>query len=398
MRAASTEGPGGPADVLRLSTVPAVFGSACAEQVGRHAAAALFHRVLLVSDPGVVAAGHAGRVAEALRAEDLHVAIYDRVRENPTTEHVADGLAAAQAERCDALVAVGGGSAMDCAKGVNLLLTNGGRISDYRGDPSADTLRHRKPLLPLICVPTTAGTGSEAQSFALISDAANGMKMACGDRRPPGVGLRPILAVLDPELTRSVPHAVCSAAGIDAVAHAVETSASRTRCAESRRLSRAAWERLEPALPCVMRDAGNDDARADMLLGAHLAGAAIERSMLGAAHACANPLTAHFGVTHGVAVGILLPHVVRFNAANPIAEDAGAPHPYADLDADADRLAQRLEALLDAARLPRRLRDAGVPAEALPRLAVEAAAQWTAGFNPRSVGPDELLTVLQKAS
>ncbi|MBW7904564.1 MAG: iron-containing alcohol dehydrogenase [Phycisphaerae bacterium] len=382
---------------MPLSTVPAVFGAACAEQAGRHAAAARFRRVLLVSDPGVVAAGHAGRVAEALRAEGLHVAIFDRVRENPTTAHVADGLAAAQAERCDALVAVGGGSAMDCAKGVNLLLANGGQISDYRGDPSADTLQHRKPLLPLICVPTTAGTGSEAQSFALISDAVTSVKMACGDRRPPGVGLRPVLAVLDPDLTRSVPPAVRSAAGIDAVAHAVETSASRARCAESRRLSRAAWERLEPALPRVMRDAGDDDARADMLLGAHLAGAAIERSMLGAAHACANPLTAHFGVTHGVAVGILLPHVVRFNAAGPPADECDAAHPYADLDADADRLAHRLEALLDAARLPRRLRDAGVPAEALPRLAAEAAAQWTAGFNPRSAGPAELLTVLQKA-
>ncbi|NUQ46640.1 MAG: iron-containing alcohol dehydrogenase, partial [Phycisphaerae bacterium] len=127
------------------------------------------------------------------------------------------------------------------------------------------------------------------------------------------------------------------------------------------------------------------------LIGAHLAGAAIERSMLGAAHACANPLTARFGVVHGVAVGLMLPHVVRFNGD-------GDANPYADLWRDAGELAARLDAMLVAARLPRRLSEIGVPPAALPELAMQAARQWTAQFNPRPVREAECLAIYRAAA
>jgi alcohol dehydrogenase len=214
------------------------------------------------------------------------------------------------------------------------------------------------------------------------------------------------VAILDPQLTRTQPRGVAAAAGIDAVAHALETAGCKARTSGSRRLSVAAWQRLSRAFPRALCDPADDAARADMLLGAHLAGAAIECSMLGAAHACANPLTARFGTTHGVAVGVMLPHVVRFNAggrAAPVAERrADSPpethaHPYADLADSAESLAVIVENLLEAAGLPRRLRALGVAESDLEGLAHGAAQQWTAAFNPRPVGAEELRQVYRAA-
>jgi alcohol dehydrogenase len=258
--------------------------------------------------------------------------------------------------------------------------TNGGGMADYRGVNTAS-----KPMLPMIGVPTTAGTGSEAQSFALISDAVTHQKMACGD-----VKAACRVAILDSDLTLTQPPDVAAAAAMDAVAHTVETVATTKRNEVSLTFSMEAWARLNGTFERAMSDPRDDAARADMLLGAHLAGAAIERSMLGAAHSCANPLTARLGIRHGVAVGVMLPHVVRFNARE-------GDNPYRELEADADRLAERLEAMLDAARLPRRLRDLQVPEDLLPDLAREAAEQWTAAFNPRPVGRAELLTIYRSA-
>jgi alcohol dehydrogenase len=312
--------------------------------------------------------------------------LFDGVAENPTTDHVADGLAIARNQPIDIIMALGGGSAMDCAKGINLLHTNGGGIADYWGIDKAV-----RPLLPMVAAPTTAGTGSEAQSFALISDVRTHRKMACGDRRPPSAGgLRPRVAILDPELTATAPRRVAAAAGIDAIAHAVETAASRVRTNLSRSFSTDAWRLLAAAFETSMLDPLCDWARAHMLLGAHVSGAAIEQSMLGAAHACANPLTARFGITHGAVVGLMLPHVVRFNAAH-------GPNPYADLMPDAEALANRLTSFLEQAQLPLRLRDHGIPESSFSELAALAVQEWTAGFNPRPIVEDDMLRLYQEA-
>src|SRR5262249_32823806 len=171
---------------------------------------------------------------------------------------------------------------LDCAKGINFLLTNGGRIEDYRGYGKAAT-----PLLPMIGIPTTAGTGSEAQSYAVISDEATHMKMACG---APSGAVRS--AILDPELTLTAPRRVTAMAGYDAIAHAVETSVTLRRNPLSDALSHQAWHLLDGAFEQALAAPEDLEARSAMLAGAHLAGMAIEQSMLGAAHACSNPLTA----------------------------------------------------------------------------------------------------------
>jgi len=361
------------------SRVRVAFGAGNLQHLGDIAKAEGGQRVLLVSDPGIVAAGHVERGVRSLYRAGVVVRVFDSVEENPTTVHVDRGLRAAGDFKPDMIVGLGGGSSMDCAKGINFRFTNGGQMQDYWGINKAHT-----PMLPMIAIPTTAGTGSEAQSFALITDPQTHQKMACGDHRA-----LPRVAILDPELTATQPPRVAAATGIDAVAHAVETSATTKRTEVSRRFSRAAWQLLERSHERAMRDPSDQQAREDMLLGAHLSGAAIENSMLGAAHALANALTATFGTVHGVAVGLMLPHVVRFNSASD--------QPYADFGLKPETLCDRLDAMLEAGQLPRRLSELNVPPSKLDDLAAIAAKQWTATFNPRPVDEASLRTIFEAA-
>src|SRR5439155_9050369 len=264
-------------------------------------------RVLLVTDPGLEHAGHPQRAEASVRAAGLDVFTFDGVKENPTEREVEAGVVFAKTYGIDSIVAVGGGSSMDCAKGINLLFTNGGRMADYAGFGKA-----AKPMLPSVGVPTTAGTGSEAQCYALITDEKTHLKMACGDKK---AAFR--ASILDPEVTVSQPKAVTAVTGIDAIAHAVESFVCTKRNPLSQMYARAAFGHLEPNFERVIHYPDDVAARAAMLLGAHLAGMAIESAMLGVCHSCANPLTAHYGIAHGIAVGVTLPHAVRFHAADP---------------------------------------------------------------------------------
>lgn len=372
-----------------------VFGEGCLEQLGELARELGGKRILLVTDPGIVAAGHAERAAEHLRAAGLTVAVFDRAIENPTTACVDECLSVARREQINLFVAVGGGSSMDTAKGCNFLLTNGGRMQDYWGVAKAS-----KPLLPLIAVPTTAGTGSECQSFALIADDKTHQKMACGD---PKAAAR--VAVLDPTLTLSQPKRVTACTGIDAIAHVVETAVTRKRNALSLMYAHEGFKLTIPNLPRVFRNPQDLEARGRMQLGAAFAGLAIENSMLGAAHAAANPLTAHFGIVHGQAVGMMLPHVVRFNGADPealkaYAELASAPEIACvsdGLEEALNALIAHLNALLDFSEMPASLADCGVTTSMIPTLADEAAKQWTATFNPREINKDDFVRLFEAA-
>lgn len=289
----------------------------------------------------------------------------------------------------DSIIGLGGGSSMDTAKGVNFLLTNGGRVQDYWGYGKA-----AKPMLPMIAVPTTAGTGSEAQCYALISDADTHVKMACGD---PKAAFR--VAILDPVLTLTAPAVVTASAGFDAISHAVETYVTAKRNPLSEMFSREAWRLLEGNYERVIASPGDVEARGAMLLGAYYSGVAIESSMLGATHACANPLTAHYGAEHGVAIALLLPHVVRWNGELVGGLYSGLLRAgnRAETGDHTAQLAARLEELIDAGGLARGLSSIGVPRADLPMLADEAALQWTGKFNPRPFGAAEALEVYQCA-
>ena len=341
-----------------------LFGESRFGELGALARSLRFQRTLVVSDPGLRAAGYAAQALAMLSEAGIEAWTFDAFSPNPDTEMVEAGRVAAASHAIDSLVALGGGSSLDCAKGINFVLTNGGNMRDYWGFGKAS-----QPMLPMIAVPTTAGTGSEAQSYALISDSVSHVKMACGDPKAAFLA-----AILDPLLTRSQPREVTATAGYDAISHAVETYVTTKRSAASVVFAREAWRLLSVNFERVLCDPADLAARGAMLLGAHYAGIAIENSMLGATHACANPLTAHYGTTHGVAIAVLLPHVVRWNwsAAGDLYREFAGP----DLP---DLLAQ----MVTTAGLPARLRDLNVPAEALPTLAADAAAQWTGKFNPR---------------
>jgi alcohol dehydrogenase len=216
--------------------------------------------------------------------------------------------------------------------------------------------------------------------------------MACGD---PKAAFR--IAILDPELTLSQPKMVAAVTGIDAIAHALESFVCLRRNPWSNTLAKEAWRLLSGAFPIIFTDPENIEARWSMLWGAHLAGMAIENSMLGAAHASGNPFTAHYGITHGVAVSLMLPHVIRYNSE--IAEDyyqelAG---PLAEKGKGAEFLASEVDRLAKIAGLPRRLRDVGISQSIFPILAEEAMQQWTGTFNPRPLTEDALIGLYESA-
>lgn len=346
-------------------------------------------RALIVTDPGVAEAGHLTQAIDSLADSSITAQAFDGVSTNPTAALV-DGAARRLASfRPELIVGLGGGSAMDCAKGLNIVLTNGGSISDYWGYG-----RSRKPMLPSIGVPTTGGTGSEAQSFALISDDETGRKMACGD---PRARFRSV--VLDPDLLASVPSRVAALAWIDAISHAVESLVSTRSNPISKTWSSRAWQLLHSELEAIVGGHPDSVSAGNTLLGAHLAGAAIEQSMLGATHACANPLTAVHGCVHGEAIAVLLPHVVRFNGEvasedystlNEIAGRAPSDDPAGSLAALLDRSIQSLG-------LRSSLRELGVARGDLTPLAEAAALEWTARFNPRPVSQAELLEIYESA-
>jgi alcohol dehydrogenase len=372
-----------------------VFGANTVERVGMIAQELGGRTVLLVTDRGIVTAGHAQRVEHLLQAAGLGVVIYDRVHENPSTKDVDQCVAVAKEAGVDLFIGLGGGSSMDTAKGSNLILTNGGRVHDYWGVGKAT-----RPMLPLIAIPTTAGTGSECQSAALIADEQSHQKMACLD---PKIAAR--VAILDPALTLSQPPRVTACTGIDAIAHAVETAVTKKRNPLSQMYSREAFRLCATSLERVLSHPLDVEARGRMLLGAAFAGTAIENSMLGAAHSTANPLTAHYNVIHGQAVGMMLPHVVRFNSADPAAlrayaELASGPEIACvseGLEKACDALVARLELLLNRGGMPRSLADCGVPRSAIPTLAAEAAKQWTANFNPRKVDVADFVALYEAA-
>ncbi|HEU4934015.1 MAG TPA: iron-containing alcohol dehydrogenase [Pyrinomonadaceae bacterium] len=354
-----------------------VFGPGVIERLGELARELNFKRTLLVADHGMVASGHVDEAVGPLEKAGVEVVRYHDFEVNPDTRMVENGTAFVSPLNVDSIIGLGGGSSMDCAKGINFLLTNGGQMAEYRGYGKAT-----KPMLPMIAIPTTAGTGSEAQSYALISDVETHAKMACGD---PKASFR--VAVLDPALTISQPRSITATSGFDAIAHAVETYVTLRRNPLSELFSREAWRLLEPNYERVLSQPDNISARGAMQLGAYYAGVAIENSMLGATHACANPLTARYGTAHGAAIAMLLPTVVRWN------EETGTDYcPLLSWSSIAGRnnqmtpgeeLARRLEELAEAGGLRNNLRSAGVSESELPELAADAAEQWTGTFNPR---------------
>lgn len=376
-----------PTDLDHTPGTRLVFGVGALAKLGAIAAEFGASRVMIISDPGVTQAGHTEHAFASVQAAGLAVTEFTGVHENPSTADVQAASDAAEAFKPDLLVGLGGGSALDTAKGCNFIYNNGGVMADYH-----HTDKPIGKMLPLIAVPTTHGTGSETQSYALIADEHTHMKMACGDPKA-----LPKIALLDPSLTVTQPAHVAACTSIDALTHAVESYVCNKRNHISSRYAGESFALACRALPQVVTHPADLKARGDMLLAAAYGGLAIENSMLGAAHSCANPLTARFGVIHGQAVGAMLPHVIRFNLQSP-----GAREHYDQLAAlagieGADALSDAITALVADAGLYTSLADLGVTEDALPQLAEQASMQWTANFNPRPLTIDDFVGLYTNA-
>jgi alcohol dehydrogenase len=374
-----------------IGEIEVLFGHGALEELGNIARSMGVSNALLVTDRRLMRAGHPRRARQVLEESSIQTSVFSEVAENPSSHAIGAAAETLSTASIDLIVALGGGSCLDFAKGLNFLLTNGGSMEDYWGWGRA-----QRPMLPSVGIPTTAGTGSDAQSYAVISRSSDQRKMACGDPKA-----RFQKVILDPDLTGTVPRSVRTATGFDAIAHAVESFASSNRTAASQALAKSAWQLLEPSFPPSLKPDATSETLSSMLIGAHLAGASIEQSMLGAAHACANPLTARFNMTHGLAVAIMLPQVVRYNSTDNHDPYSGLfdDPPTRDQASEGrtEGLADRLDSHRKVGRLPTSLSTQEVPEQALPELAQAATSEWTGRFNPRPMTAADFLAVYRLA-
>jgi alcohol dehydrogenase class IV len=340
-------------------------------------------KILIVTDRGIVASGILKKCTDAILPEQIRFSLFDGVEPNPTTASLEKGLTLAKHESIHAIVAIGGGSSIDASKAINVLLANGGKIADYHG------FNHvRKKGLPLIAIPTTAGTGSEMTSFMLISDSETHQKIVCSDPK-----IIPDVAILDPTLTLTLPPAVTIESGLDALGSSIEAYVTKAANEYSDALALRATEIIANNIVKVYEEPFNLDSRSAMLIGANMMGLAVNLSYIGAAHSMANPLTKHFGIRHGIAVGMVLPYVMLFNTPSQpqkykqIALALGVKSERGEDDLTMGRKgAFKVRRLLDQLSLPNNLSRMGVKEDLIPTMADEALAQLSIDYNP--VKPD----------
>lgn len=349
------------------------------------------HRVLLVTDAGIQGAGLDQAYRAALEAKGMRVAVFSKVEPNPTTANVEAGLALAREFGPQALLGIGGGSVLDCAKGINILLKRGGKMADYAG-PQQDGAA----LLPLVAAPTTAGTGSEVSPFLLISDSRTHAKIVCKDWQA-----IPKVAILDPSLSLTLPPRATLYAGLDALVHGLESYVAKGSQPYTQALALKSIGLVHQNLPKVMATPSDVEARGNMLLASNLAGMAFALSYLGLSHSLANALTKMRGTPHGLAVGMMLPAVIRFNAPAVGADYAHIARYLLGPDCPAQQqeaclaLADSLERMARSLGMPRSLAELGFQASQIPELVEEAMRQATLKSNPRQPTTQDLTALLE---
>jgi alcohol dehydrogenase class IV len=322
-------------------------------------------RVAIVTDPGLVATGIVSRLEDLLKAEGVSVSRFDSVESDPRYQIAVQAGEFAKSCGAEAIVGIGGGSALDIAKTASALVTNDGHVESYFG---IDLLKH--PGLPFMLIPTTAGTGSEVTPIAILSD--EGEKLKKGIVSP---YLFPRVAILDPELTRGLPPHITAATGMDALIHAVEAFTSKNATGMTDMLAVEAMTLIHENIRKAFSDGENIEARSRMLEGSMLAGMAFANAGVTAVHAFAYPIGAEFHIPHGVANSIMLVPVMEFNMLANFAKFAVMAEVFgAPLDGLSEREAayEAIEALRDLSddlRLPTRLSEFGVKESDIPSLA-----------------------------
>lgn len=357
------------------------------EVVARHAK----ERLLLVSDAGVIAAGLLDRVTAPLRAAGLRWELFSDIEPNPSVETVERAFAAYQQAKAEAVVVVGGGSAMDVAKAIGILAANGGKITDYEG---WEKVPNRSA--PVIGVPTTAGTASEITVFCVITDRARKFKFSCGSGK-----IAMVEAVMDPELTLSMPPALTASVGMDTLTHAIESYVSKLAYPLTASLSLGAIDLVHQHLARAVEDGRDIAARDGMLMATWMAGLAFTNARLGNVHAMSHTVGGHYNVPHGVANAIILPAVMEYNApAAPEQFARIAAHlghqPTGDVRADAAAAVARVRALSQQVGIPPTLSAVKVPREGIPLLAADAMKSGNIAINPRPTTYNDIVGIFER--
>lgn len=262
-----------------------------------------YKKALIVTDPGLVKLGFGKNLSDKLHQKGIASEIFSDVKPNPTVANVNAGLAKLQQIGADFVIALGGGSAIDAAKGIALVSTNGGKIEDYEG-----LNKSKKPQLPLLAINTTAGTASEMTRFTIITDESRHIKMAIVDSN-----ITPFMSVNDPELMEAMPASLTAATGMDALTHAVEAYVSTAASPVTDACAEKAFALIAQHLPVAVSQPGNKEARSSMAYAQFLAGMAFNNASLGYVHAMAHQLGGLYDLPHGVCNALLLPHVQAFN-------------------------------------------------------------------------------------
>ena len=371
------------------------FGAGSRKVIAEEVAKRGYKKALVVTDKDLVKFGVAAQVTDVLKAAGIPFEMFDEVKPNPTVKNVKNGIAAFKAAGADFIVAIGGGSSMDTSKAVGIIINNPEFADVTSLEGVANT---KKKSVPVIALPTTAGTAAEVTINYVITDEENVKKMVCVD--PNDI---PTLAIIDPELMLSMPRGLTAATGMDALTHAIEGLITLGAWEMSDMFEIKAIEMIAKWLPKAVENPSDIEARDGMATAQYIAGMAFSNVGLGLVHGMAHPLGAYYDIPHGVANALLLPVVMEYNKEaakakyRTIAEAMGVDTSAMDDDQAAQAAVDAVKALAVKVRIPQHLSELGVPESGLPTLAQAAFNDVCTPGNPRKAVVEEILEVYKKA-
>ena len=371
------------------------FGAGSRKVIAEEVAKRGYKKALVVTDKDLVKFGVAAQVTDVLKAAGIPFEMFDEVKPNPTVKNVKNGIAAFKAAGADFIVAIGGGSSMDTSKAVGIIINNPEFADVTSLEGVANT---KKKSVPVIALPTTAGTAAEVTINYVITDEENVKKMVCVD--PNDI---PTLAIIDPELMLSMPRGLTAATGMDALTHAIEGLITLGAWEMSDMFEIKAIEMIAKWLPKAVENPSDIEARDGMATAQYIAGMAFSNVGLGLVHGMAHPLGAYYDIPHGVANALLLPFVMEYNKEaakakyRTIAEAMGVDTSALDDDQAAQAAVDAVKALAVKVRIPQHLSELGVPESGLPTLAQAAFNDVCTPGNPRKAVVEEILEVYKKA-
>ena len=372
-----------------------ITGAGASEKAGEQAKRLGATNALIVTDPGIAKIGYADQIAKNLHNAGIATSTFSDVTPDPTLQNVTDGLKQYRAENCDVIISIGGGSAIDCGKGIAMKLTNDGEFANYMG---VDKIPN--PGAPLIAIPTTAGTGSEVTKVTVITDTDRNVKMMLSS-----ACLLPSVALVDPLLSLTTPPHLTAAVGVDALTHAIEAYISKRAQPLTDALALKAIRLISGSLRQAWSDGENIPARTDMMLGASIAGMAFSNSSVALVHGMSRPIGAYFHIHHGLSNAVLLLDVMEFSVVGApkrfadIAEAMGEPIDGLSPMKQADAAIFAVERLVNDIQMPR-LGKIGIDKEkfeqVIDQMAVDAIASGSPANNPRQASAEDIAALYRK--